>query len=131
MSRYHPVVKSKLEETLFMSKKEKWKVLGNKKSGQDVVAVKVIVKEMEKNLNVREEALAEDDIFQLSTNCLNHLHKSFNNTSMMDVALWCYRWTEWMRQDEWVSGWGEVCNNLSYFGCEISVEELLLVPQVV
>ena len=30
------------------------------------------------NLNVREEALAEDDIFQLSTNCLNHLQKSFN-----------------------------------------------------
>ena len=25
------------------------------------------------NLNVREEALAKDDIFQLSANCLNHL----------------------------------------------------------
>ena len=31
VSRYHPVVKSKLEETLFMSKKEKWKVLESKK----------------------------------------------------------------------------------------------------
>ena len=30
VSRYHPVVKSKLEETLFMSKKEKWKVLESK-----------------------------------------------------------------------------------------------------
>ena len=36
-----------------------------------------------------------------------------------------------MELGEWVSGWGEVCNNFSYFGCEISVEELLLVPQVV
>ena len=50
---------------------------------------------------------------------------------MTDVAPWCYRWTDWMELGEWVSGWGEVCNNFSYFGCEISVEELLLVPQVV
>ena len=74
MSINHPVVKSKLEEILFMVKKEKWKVSGNKKSGQDVVAAKV-AKEMPagKNLNVGEEALTKDDIFQLAPDCLNHL----------------------------------------------------------
>ena len=71
------------------------------------------------NLNVREEALAKDDIFQLSANCLNHLYKSLN-IHVNDG------WTEWMGWGEWISGWGE-----AYFGCEISVEELLLVPQVV